>query len=73
MGSQEDACTPKFLLGLLIIGLVLGFVWEGFEWVIGIIGDRHDTIVDLAMDGLGAILAALLLKLVFAPLGHLAR
>lgn len=44
----------------LLTGLILGLVWEGFEWVIGIIGDQRDTLVDLAMDSLGAVTASLL-------------
>ncbi len=44
----------------LAAGLLLGLVWEGFEWLIGIIGDRRDTMIDLAMDCLGAVAAGLL-------------
>ncbi len=46
---------------LLAIGLVLGVVWEAFEYMIGIIGGRHDTLMDLAMDLAGAIVAAALI------------
>lgn len=45
----------------LAIGLVIGVAWEGFEWAIGIIGSRRDTAIDLLMDGVGALLAAMLL------------
>ena len=38
--------------------LAMGLLWEGFEWVIGIIGSPRDTAVDLAMDVLGGLLAA---------------
>lgn len=44
----------------LLAGLILGLVWEGFEWVIGIIGNQRDTVVDLAMDCLGAVTAGVL-------------
>jgi len=43
-----------------LAGLVLGLVWEGFEWAIGIIGNQRDTLVDLAMDSLGAVTAVLI-------------
>lgn len=51
--------TGKVVLAVLAIGLVLGLVWELFEWVIGIIGGAEDTMVDLLMDGLGAAAAGL--------------
>jgi len=44
----------------LFAGLVLGLVWEGFEWIIGIIGNRRDTLIDLAMDSIGAVAAGIL-------------
>lgn len=46
---------------MMCAGLVLGVAWEAFEWLIGIIGNRHDTMMDLVMDMLGALLAAALL------------
>ena len=49
----------RFVLAVTGLGLLLGLGWELFEWIIGIIGSRHDTIVDLAMDGIGAVAAAL--------------
>ena len=51
--------TGKVVLAVLAIGLVLGLVWELFEWAIGIIGGAEDTMVDLLMDGLGAAAAGL--------------
>lgn len=48
-------------LALLAIGLALGIAWEAFEYAIGIIGSRHDTLMDLAMDGAGALLATALI------------
>ncbi len=44
----------------LLAGFILGLIWEGFEWVIGIIGNQRDTLIDLAMDSLGAVTAGLL-------------
>jgi len=44
----------------LLAGFILGLVWEGFEWLIGIIGNQRDTLVDLAMDSLGAVAAGVL-------------
>lgn len=41
------------------VGVAVGIAWEVFEWMIGIIGDRRDTILDLAMDAVGAIAAGL--------------
>lgn len=49
---------------LLAIGLALGILWEIFEWTIGIIGNRRDTLIDLAMDVIGAATAAAFIKLV---------
>lgn len=42
------------------LGLVLGLLWELFEYLIGIIGSPRDTIIDLAMDMIGAGAAAAL-------------
>lgn len=47
---------------MAIVGAIIGIAWEIFEWSIGIIGDPWDTGVDLLMDVLGAILAAVLLR-----------
>ncbi len=41
------------------LGLTLGLFWEMFEWSIGIIGDRADTLIDLLMDTAGAYSAGL--------------
>lgn len=48
------------VVSALVAGLLLGLAWEGFEWLIGIIGNRRDTLIDLAMDCLGAVAAGLL-------------
>jgi len=56
--------TGKIVLALLAIGLLLGLLWEVFEWAIGIIGGAEDTMVDLLMDGLGAAAAGLFCAIV---------
>jgi hypothetical protein len=48
-----------YLLKIVLIGLVIGVLWEGFEWAIGIVGNWNDTLLDLLMDGIGTLLAAL--------------
>jgi hypothetical protein len=49
---------------LLVVGIGLGLAWEVFEWAIGIIGSRRDTIIDLLMDTAGAAVASALVQLV---------
>jgi len=56
----HGASALSIVVSALFGGLILGLVWEGIEWAIGIIGDRRDTLVDLAMDSLGAVTAGLL-------------
>ena len=51
--------TGRFIAAVVAIGIGLGIAWEVFEWVIGIIDGKRDTIVDLVMDTIGAVLAAL--------------
>ena len=51
--------TRRLVSAVAAIGLVLGLLWEAFEWMIGIIGGFEDTVVDLAMDMIGAIAAGL--------------
>ncbi len=60
------APSATFFISLVALAVVLGVLWEAFEWLIGIIGGRHDTLMDLAMDTLGAVFAALLINGVFA-------
>lgn len=48
-----------YVIRIVLLGIVIGLLWEGFEWLVGIIGTARDTIIDLAMDMLGSILAAL--------------
>lgn len=49
----------RFALAVTGIGIVLGLLWEVFEWTIGIIGSPSDTMIDLLMDTLGAVAAGL--------------
>jgi hypothetical protein len=49
---------------LLVVGIGLGLAWEVFEWAIGIIGSRRDTIIDLLMDTAGAAVVSALVQLV---------
>lgn len=51
----------RIFLSAVGIGFAVGIVWEGFEWLIGIIGDRGDTLMDLAMDSVGAVAAGALI------------
>jgi membrane associated rhomboid family serine protease len=49
----------RFVAVVTAFGFGVGVLWEVFEWAIGIIGDWVDTVVDLAMDTLGAAAAGL--------------
>jgi VanZ family protein len=52
--------APGRLVGVTVaIGVVVGIAWEVFEWLVGIIGERDDTVSDLVMDAIGALLAGL--------------
>jgi hypothetical protein len=55
---------------LLGLALVLGLLWEAFEYWIGIIGTPKDTAIDIAMDMAGAALAAALSAWLQADHGH---
>ncbi len=56
----NGASAFSVVASALFAGLVFGLVWEGFEWVIRLIGGQRDTLVDLAMDSLGAVTAGIL-------------
>ncbi|MFL1461832.1 hypothetical protein ACI6QG_06495 [Roseococcus sp. DSY-14] len=42
----------------LMFGLTLGVAWEGFEWLVNIIGDWQDTWTDVALTAGGATVAS---------------
>ena len=46
-----------FTMAVASFGVAIGAVWEIFEWAIGEIGTIDDTILDLALDTAGALLA----------------
>lgn len=48
---------PAFVLAVGAFGLAIGIAWELFEYAIGIIGDRLDTMIDLTLDTTGALAA----------------
>lgn len=49
----------RLVWAALAVGLALGILWEVFEWFVGMIGSREDTLADLAMDSIGALAAGL--------------
>lgn len=57
--------SSRLAILMVILALILGVAWECFEWIVGIIGNERDTIIDLLMDLAGAVLAALLIKRLF--------
>ena len=61
---RRDAAYPisnpaGYFVKIVLLGIGVGLLWEGFEWLVGIIGSTRDTLIDLAMDTAGSILAAL--------------
>ena len=58
----------RVFLAFAAIGLLLGLLWKAIEWIIGIIGGRTDTLLDLSMDAVGALAAAALISWVFPDL-----
>lgn len=59
--QQRPGMTGLFWKAALA-ALVAGLAWEAFEWMIGIMGDTRDTLIDLLMDMIGALSAAALLR-----------
>ena len=49
-----------YILTIISFGIAIGALWEVFEWVTATINSLDDTIVDLIMDAIGAIVASLL-------------
>lgn len=66
----SSGSTLKFALAIGGIGLGLGLLWEVFEWVIGIIGSHWDTFMDLIMDTIGAVTAALFCAWAYRDVQH---
>lgn len=58
-GANAAGHSLRFVASVTGIGIVLGILWEVFEWAIGIIGTSADTVIDLVMDTLGAAAAGL--------------
>lgn len=48
-----------YILTIISFGIAIGALWEVFEWVTATINSLDDTIVDLIMDTIGAIVASL--------------
>lgn len=48
-----------FVLAIASFGISIGAIWEVTEWLIGVIDNLQDTLMDLVMDSIGALLAAL--------------
>lgn len=59
--QQRPGMTGLFWKAALA-ALVAGLAWEAFEWMIGIVGDTRDTLIDLFMDMIGALGGAALLR-----------
>lgn len=48
-----------YVLAIASFGIAIGALWEITEWAIKVINSIDDTIVDLIMDTIGAVMAAL--------------
>jgi VanZ family protein len=59
---RGTACSSRARLvtTVIAIGLLLGIAWEGFETLAGMSGSIRDTIIDLVMDTIGSVFAAVL-------------
>lgn len=55
----DQGGRPRLVAAVAATGVMLGLLWEGFEWIIGIIGGPRDTIMDLVMDAAGSLAAGL--------------
>lgn len=56
--SNPTRNSATYFVKILFLGLLIGFAWEGFEYVVGIVGDQLDTILDLVADGIGSLFGA---------------
>ena len=48
-----------YILTITSFGIAIGALWEVFEWLTATINSLDDTIVDLIMDTIGAVIASL--------------
>ncbi|PHK95587.1 hypothetical protein CR162_06950 [Pseudoroseomonas rhizosphaerae] len=60
MLRADGRCRParRLVWSVAAFGLALAAGWELFEWATGLIGDRLDTVTDVALTALGTVLAA---------------
>ena len=64
------------VLMLASVGLALGAIWEVVEWGFdqvapgNVIKGKHDTVIDIVMDTMGALLAGLASLTFLRPLGR---
>ena len=63
-GLLDRGESLRIVFAVAGTGLILGLMWEAFEWAIGIIGGPRDTVMDLVMDLSGAVAAGLFCALV---------
>lgn len=62
IGRHRRVWSDALLFAAIIaLGIAFGLLWEGFEWLVDMIGSRRDTLIDLAADTIGAVLAGLLI------------
>ncbi|WP_119459628.1 hypothetical protein [Rhodospirillaceae bacterium SYSU D60014] len=50
---------PLYILAVTSFGIAVGALWEVIEWLFGVISSLDNTITDLVMDSLGAVVAGL--------------
>lgn len=59
-GGKFERSRSALFWSMIGLGLVLGLLWEVFEYLIGIVGTPKDTMIDIVMDMIGASAAAAL-------------
>lgn len=68
--TEQSGHGFLIIVAIAALGLALGALWEVFEWghdqitAQNTILGKYDTIIDLVMDTLGALVAALLSRLI---------